>query len=165
MSGKTETEVFGTEYLLAVDAGVVTGLALFDRTGKLQWYRSHNMGSVSALRRAAYKLLNDTAGLSVVVVEGGGPVAEAWIKTAERLYLSILKTDAGQWRKTLLLPRERRNSEIAKQCAIHLAQQIIRESGVASYNSPTHDAAEAILIGTWGTFIKGWISKLPQLQH
>ena len=97
MSEKAETAVFSSEFLLAVDAGVKTGLALFDRSGKLLWYRSHNMGSVSALRRAAFKLLHDTAGLSVVVVEGGGPVAEAWIKAALKLNLTVLKTDAGQW--------------------------------------------------------------------
>lgn len=165
MSVKAEKEGFSTEFLLAVDAGVKTGLALFDRSGKLVWYRSHNMGSVGALRRAAHSLLHGTVGLSVVVVEGGGPVADAWVKSATKLNLTILKTDAGQWRKTILLPRESRNSETAKQSAIHLSQQIISESGAASHNSPTHDAAEAILIGIWGTFISGWIAKLPELQH
>lgn len=162
---KAGAEGFPTEFLLAVDAGVRTGLALFDRSGKLLWYRSHNMGSVSALRRAAHNLLVGIAGLSVVVVEGGGPVAEAWIKTAGKLNLNVVKTDAGQWRKTLLLPRENRNSETAKHSAIILSQQIIRESGADSYNIPTHDAAEAILIGIWGTFISGWITRLPDLRH
>jgi len=137
-------------YLLAVDAGVKTGLALYDNKGCLCWYRSHNMGSVASLRTAAYHLLNSIENLSWVVIEGGGPVAQAWIKEATRKNLNIIRTDAGEWRKVILHPREFRNSAIAKQSAITLSKQIIESSYAPSANRPNHDAAEAILIGLWG---------------
>lgn len=37
--------------LLAVDAGVRTGLALLDREGRLLWCRSHNLGTTARLKR------------------------------------------------------------------------------------------------------------------
>jgi len=39
--------------LLAVDVGVRTGLALYGDDGRLRGYRSHNLGSIARLRRAA----------------------------------------------------------------------------------------------------------------
>jgi hypothetical protein len=39
--------------LLAVDAGVRTGLALLDRDGRLVWCRSHNLGNTARLKKAA----------------------------------------------------------------------------------------------------------------
>jgi hypothetical protein len=90
------------EYLLAIDAGVKTGLALFSRPDKLIWYRSHNMGSVNGLRKAAYNLIHSIENLTCIAVEGGGPVAVAWIKEAGKQNIKIISTDAGEWRKQLL---------------------------------------------------------------
>jgi len=155
VAGNSEPRI----YLLAVDAGVKTGLALYDNLGCLCWYRSHNMGSVVSLRKAAYHLLNTIENLSWIVIEGGGPVSQAWIKEAVRKHLNIIRTDAGEWRKALLHPRECRNSVIAKQSAITLSKQIIDSSSAPSANHPTHDAAEAILIGLWGCVEAGYRSE------
>mgnify|MGYP000370310665 CR=1 FL=1 len=46
--------------LLAVDAGVRTGLAAFDGRGLLLWCRSRNFGTVSRLRRAGAIVLGKT---------------------------------------------------------------------------------------------------------
>lgn len=151
------------EYLLAVDAGVKTGLALYGKSNGLVWYRSHNMGSISSLRKALGHLVNSISGLSVIVVEGGGPVADAWIKEGMRAGIQIIVTDAGEWRKEMLYPREYRNKALAKQSAITLVRQIIENSKAPSKNSPTHDAAEAILIGLWGCKKIGWITGIPDL--
>ncbi|MBK6967010.1 MAG: hypothetical protein IPH20_24675 [Bacteroidales bacterium] len=159
-SGKSEGD-----FLLAVDAGIKTGLALYGIATGLVWYRSHNMSSISSLRKAAGHLVNSIEGLSVIVVEGGGPVAEAWKKEGQRAGIQIIATDAGEWRKEMLYPREYRNSATAKQSAILLVGQIIEKSVAPSKNSPTHDAAEAILIGLWGCRKVGWINKIPTLLH
>jgi hypothetical protein len=153
------------EYLLAVDAGVKTGLALFSRPDKLIWYRSHNMGSVNGLRKAAYNLIHSIENLTCIAVEGGGPVAVAWIKEAGKQNIKIISTDAGEWRKQMLFPREYRNSTTAKRNAIILSGSIIENSEAPSWNSPTHDAAEAILIGYWACKSVGWINKLNLINR
>jgi len=154
-----------SQYLLAIDAGVKTGLALYGKPDKLIWYRSHNMGSVSSLRKAATHLLHSIEGLMVIVIEGGGPVAEAWKKEAIQTGLEIISTDAGVWRKELLFPREYRDSLTAKQAAIGLAKKIIDKSDAPSANFPTHDAAEAVMIGLWGCKKHGWIQELPFIKR
>ena len=161
----TENSSQHSQYLLAIDAGVKTGLALYGRPDKLIWYRSHNMGSVSSLRKAAAHLLHSIEGLKVIVIEGGGPVAEAWKKEAIQPGLEIISTDAGVWRKELLFPREYRDSVTAKHAAIGLAKQIIDKSDAPSANFPTHDAAEAVLIGLWGCKKYGWIQELPFIKR
>lgn len=150
-----------TKYLLAVDAGIRTGLALYSQEGKLVWYRSHNMGSISSLRKAVYHLLKSVECLSYLVVEGGGPITSAWLHTATKLGIEALQTDAGIWRKEIFSMGKYRNSNIAKESAIRLAHQIILLSEAPSYNLPTHDAAEAILIGLWGCKKINWIEKYP----
>ncbi len=152
-------------YLLSVDAGVKTGLALYQKPDCLLWYRSHNMGSVSSLRKASGHLIHSIEGLSVLVIEGGGPVADTWKREGLRIGLQVIITDAGEWRKELLFPREYRNSETAKHTAIKLSGQIIEASFAPSGNFPNHDAAEAILIGLWGCRKTGWIDEIPLLKR
>lgn len=150
--------------LLSVDAGIRTGLALFNNQGQLVWYRSHNMGSISGLRRAVYPLLKSIDGLEYLIIEGGGPVAETWIHTAVKLGISTIKTDAGEWRRELLYDRQQRSGTKAKQTAVKMAMQFIKSSDAPGMNIPTHDAAEAILTGLWGCFKAGWIVRLPDLN-
>ncbi len=142
------------EFLLAVDAGIRTGLALFNESGKLIWYRSHNMGSLSSLKKAVYPILKSIEYLSFLVIEGGGPIVRAWLNAALKLGISAQQIDASVWRKDILFQREYRSGAIAKESAIQRAQQVIDSSKAPSQNAPTHDAAEAILIGYWA-----WINK------
>lgn len=151
-------------YLLAVDAGVKTGLALFGKPCNLVWYRSHNMGSYHALKSAIHTILQQIQGLRYLVVEGGGPIALQWTRQAEKQGISCITTDAGEWRKELLYSREYRNAETAKQTAVNLAGNLISRSGVKGKNTPTHDAAEAILAGIWGCKKTGWIADFPELR-
>ena len=136
-------------HLLAVDAGIRTGLALFSNSGKLLWYRSHNMGSLASLKKAAYPLLKSIENLSFFVIEGGGPITKVWLNAASKIGISAQQIDAADWRKDLLFQREYRSGPKAKGSAIQRAQQVIDISGAPSQNLPTHDAAEAILIGLW----------------
>jgi len=66
--------------LLAVDLGVRTGLARYGPDGRLRWYRSHNFGSATRLRRAVPALLD---GVRYLVVEGGGHLASIWAAEAD----------------------------------------------------------------------------------
>lgn len=152
------------KYLLSVDAGIRTGLALYNCSGVLKWYRSHNLGSMVSLRKVAYSLLKSIDGLEYIVVEGGGPITNVWINAAQKLKIATIRTDAGEWRKELLYLKEHPNSQKAKESAIKLSRQIIHSSDAPAYNAPKHDAAEAILIGKWGCKKVNWIQSVS-IQH
>lgn len=84
-------------WLLAVDAGVRTGMAALDGSGLLLWCRSRNFGSSARLRRAAAGLLDSLPDLGLLAVEGGGRLGEIW--TAEAVCLGLWAAmDAGRLR-------------------------------------------------------------------
>ena len=147
--------------LLAVDVGVRTGIACWGDDGRLRWYRSHNYGSLARLRRALPALLADPPDLARVVLEGGGPIAEAWAHEAERRAIEVQRVSAEGWRSLFLLPREQRSGAQAKEVAGRLARRVIDWSGARRPTSLTHDAAEAILVGLWGAMSAGWLRRLP----
>jgi hypothetical protein len=136
--------------LLAIDSGLKTGLALYNTSGELIWYRSHNFGNRTRLKKAAWRLLNEIEGLTRLVIEGGGRFAEIWVKAAGRRGLPVIQVQAETWRKSLIVARQRRTGKQAKQVADELAREIIEKSSAAT--GPTslrHDTAEAILVGWW----------------
>lgn len=107
------------------------------------------MGSLASLKKTVYPMLKSIENLSFLFIEGGGPIVRIWLNAALKLGLSVQNIDAADWRKDLLFQREYRTGFKAKESAIQRAQQIIDLSGAPSKNKPTHDAAEAILIGLW----------------
>ena len=147
--------------LLGVDVGVRTGLACFGDDGRLRWYRSQNYGSLARLRRALPRLLEDPPDLARVVLEGGGPIADAWSAEAERHALEVQRVTAEGWRSLFLLPREQRSGVQSKEVARRLARRVIEWSDARRPTSLTHDAAEAILVGLWGVMSAGWLRKVP----
>jgi hypothetical protein len=142
--------------LLAVDAGLRFGLAWFDQAGQLSRYRSQHVPNRGVLRRAARAALDEEPDLSVLVIEGGGPIADVWRGLAERRGVRVLQISAEEWREDLLLRRERRSGDAAKQSADGLARRLIGESGAKRPTSLRHDAAEAILAGAWAVRHLGW---------
>lgn len=141
--------------------GVRTGLALYNKTGRLGWVRSHNFGNKNRLKRAAHQLLNELPQLSWLVVEGGGPLAELWLQEARKRKLHTFHLMAEDWRKDLLYPREQRNGIKAKAHAEELARKVIRWSEAPMPKNLMHDAAEAILIGLWAVKKNGWLKEFP----
>jgi len=139
--------------ILAVDLGLRTGLACFDGTGVLLWYRSQNYGSRARLKKAAYSLLSemvrDGAPVTRLVIEGGGDLAPPWIHEAERRGIPVTQIQAETWRRALLYERQQRSGLDAKRHADERAREIIRDAGLPKPTSLRHDAAEAILIGYW----------------
>jgi len=151
-----------SQTLLAIDVGLKAGLAVYGRDGRLTAYRSRNFGSTDRLRRGVHAILSGRSGVSFLVTEGGGPLADVWSKEAERRGIGVLRIHAEDWRKRLLLPREQKSGEMAKQYADALARRIIEWSGAPRPTSLRHDAAEAIAAGLYGVLKIGWLSKLPR---
>jgi hypothetical protein len=147
--------------LLAVDAGLRAGLAVYGSDGRLQRYRSTNFGSPRRLRTAIFGVMNDVQGLGRVVVEGGGAVADPWLREAGRRGLPGIQVQAGAWREVLLRPRDRRTGSAAKEQADDLARRVIAWSAAPRPTALRHDAAEAILVGLWGVLQAGWLPELP----
>jgi len=150
-----------TDSLLAVDLGLKTGLALYNHTGRLQWYRSKNFGSPGRLKRSVYRLLGEIPRPAYLVLEGGGTLAEVWEREAGRRQVAVIRVSPETWRERLLYIRERRSGRQAKQSAGELARKVITWSGASRPTSLRHDAAEAILIGLWGVLEVGWLKELP----
>ena len=89
------------QYLLAVDVGLHTGLALFSEDAELLWYRSHHISSPAKLKKVAGKLLRDAPRPSHLLLEGGGPLADLWLNEAEKLAIDSRQIHAQQWREQL----------------------------------------------------------------
>jgi len=149
--------------LLAVDIGVKTGLALYGQDGRLRWYRSHNFGTAERLRRGVRGVLDTLPDLAWLVLEGGGPLADIWIREATRRHIPLRQISAEAWRRQFLYARQQRSGAQAKESATELARRVITWSGARRPTSLRDDAAEAILIGLWGALEVGWLAQLPDI--
>lgn len=148
-------------HLLAVDVGLHTGLALFDEAAQLLWYRSHHLSSPQKLKKIIAKLLRDTPHPTHIYLEGGGPLADLWIRDAERLSINIRQIQAEEWRKRLLYPRQHLSGPQAKREAGELARLAINELGGNKPTQLRHDTAEAVLVGLFGLLELGWLESWP----
>jgi hypothetical protein len=147
--------------LLAVDLGVRTGLAVYGDDGRLRSYRSQNFGTAARLKRGAPRLLDELPELTLLVLEGGGPLADIWAREADRRGIPVRQIAAEEWRTRLFYSRQHRDSVHAKRSAEELARRVIEWSGAPRPTSLRHDAAEAILLGLWGVLEAGWLPVLP----
>jgi hypothetical protein len=141
--------------LLAVDLGLRTGLALYDRSGRLVRYRSANLGTRARLKRAVPSILAEAA-IEVVVVEGDRALGDIWERAASRRGAPLLRVAPETWRATTLLSREQRTGRAAKIHAGRLARRVIEACDAPAPASLRHDAAEAILLGLWAVGELGW---------
>jgi hypothetical protein len=145
--------------LLAVDLALRTGLACYDESGRLRWYRSRDFGDAAHLRRAIPALLDEPGDLTRLVIEGQGPLAAGWAEEAAIRDVSVQWIPPGEWRR-LLLP-DPTSRAAAKRDAPIVARRVIAWSGLRPPSSLDHDAAEAILIGVWGVMNAGWLREIP----
>lgn len=150
--------------LLAIDLGLKCGYAYFDAEGRLKRYGSTNFGNRSRFKRGAYQFVKDGDGLDFLVVEGDRNLGEVFEKLAAKYEMEFQNVAPATWRKELLLPRQRRSGSDAKEAADEYARQIIDWSGLPGATSLRHDAAEAILIGLWGSLHVGLLKRedLPE---
>ena len=135
--------------LLAVDLGLRCGWAAFAKDGRLLAYGSRHYGSHATLRKAIPHILDGYPALSLLVVEGGGDLFVPWEKEAARRSIPVKQISGEEWRKTILLPWQRRTGKDAKAAADGVAREVIERSGAKRPTSLRHDAAEAILVGAW----------------
>ncbi len=147
--------------LLAVDLGLRTGLALYGPDGRLSWYRSQHYANRASLRRGVHGLLDACPEVSHLVLEGGGPIAEIWVRDAGRRGIAVRQIAAEDWRGRFFDPKDQRGRDRSKHSADVLARRIIEWSGAPRPTSLRHDAAEAILIGLWGVLEIGWLEQMP----
>ncbi len=136
--------------LLAVDLGLKTGLALFNRDGTLAWYRSHNFGSRERLKRGIPGILETIPDILAIVMEGGGNLATVREKEAERRGIATVKISAEEWRHEFLYSPEQRSGTDSKRHAGELARKVIQWAQASRPTALRHDTAEAIMIGLWG---------------
>ena len=146
------------EFLLSVDLGIRTGLAMFGSDGKLYWFRSQNFGSAPRLRKAIPWLLNQEEDLTAVIIEGGGPLLKIWDAELNKRNLEVIRIMADHWRHEILYQREQRNRSDAKANAKLYASKVIARLSDHGATSLDDNAAEAILIGLYGMQKLNWIS-------
>jgi hypothetical protein len=148
--------------LLAVDLGLRSGLAWYDGDGRLIRCRSVHFADRGMLRRALPSLWQEVPGLSQLVLEGGGMLADAWQRSAERRGIAVMQVSAEEWRAELLFKRERRSGLLAKEHAEILAGKVMEWSGMSRVGPLRHDAAEAVLCGLWAVRQLGWLDTWPE---
>lgn len=148
--------------LLAVDLGLRTGLALYGLDARLVWYRSQHYATRTSLRRGVHGLLDACPAVSHLVLEGGGPIADIWVKEAQRRDISLRQIAAEDWRGRFFIPKDQKGRDRSKLTADVVARRIIEWSGAPRPTSLRHDAAEAILIGLWGILEMGWLERVPE---
>ncbi len=148
--------------LLAVDAGLRTGLALYGGDGRLCWYRSVHYSSMTSLKRGVSQIIKSVEDIQWLVVEGGGDIVDKWVAAAKRKKISVRIVTAEVWREKLLYLRERRSGAVAKKHADGIARQVITWSQIGRPTSMRHDVAEAILIGLWGVLEVNMLVELPK---
>ena len=140
--------------LLAIDLGLRCGWASFDQEGRLIAYGSRHFGNRTALRKAIPQILDEHPRLECLVVEGGGDLFVPWEKEANRRGIALHQVMGEEWRRRILLPRDRTNGKDAKAAADVAAREVIERAGAKRPTSLRHDAAEAILIGSWFTSLR-----------
>ena len=145
--------------LLAVDLGLRAGLACYDESGRLRWYRASTFGDAARLRWAIPSLLDEADDLTRVVIEGHGPLALGWEEEAHARDVLVRWISPGEWRRLLLPDPDSRAA--ARRDAPIVARRVIAWSGLRVPSSLDHDAAAAILIGLWGVMNAGWLRDAP----
>jgi hypothetical protein len=152
---------------VGVDLGLATGIAVYGRDGRLESVRSRSFQSRDALRAAAGSILDEIPHVHGMIGEGGGELAEVWLRAARHRGIHARTVHAHEWRPSFLYPREQRDGAAAKAHAMRLAAQVVEWSGTKGVSASAlgHDAAEAILVGLFGVVQAGWLRELPRFRH
>ncbi len=138
--------------------GIRSGFALYSSKKGLMWYRSHNFGSRSRLRKGIYTILQSISHLRWVVIEGSRDIGKLWKKKVEAMGLKLIWVSSDEWRN-MLLPHPHLTGYALKEEAISTALRVIHFFQLSPPKRLNHNAAEAILIGLWGVIDVGWMEK------
>lgn len=144
----TENEPDNTPYLLAVDAGLHSGWALFSKAGHLLNCREVRFKNRRVLKAQVYKLLNDLKP-AILLIEGGGDLADTWMIQAEKNGIQVQQIYAETWRSDLFSPSAYRDRVSAKKEAKQAAAELIKNHHFSFTGTLHNNCAEAILFGHW----------------
>lgn len=143
--------------LLAVDIGLRTAWALFDRRGRLLRFESRNFVNRTRFRSGVVTVLKTLpTDIEVIVAEGDRKLARLWFECRSDWETQVV--GAEHWRREILWPRQRRNGPQAKEAAKLLAAKLVREDECGWSQDLNDDTAEAILLGLWAVRGRGWRS-------
>ena len=145
-------------HLLAIDLGLRLGWSCFQSDAQLIAYGSHHCGQANKLNALSYKALKALPLGSHVIIEGNGRLLKYWTKNAAKFDLDLTIIHAERWRATCLSTATSHDGKLAKNAALKIAHQLIRNRAKQGAVTLRHDAAEACLIGWWGLHHLGWIS-------
>ena len=158
--------------LISLDLGLRFGWAFYSLQGSLIGYGSHHCAGREQLKKCAYSLIQTLPPSSEIWIEGGGALLKFWTKPALKKTLTIRICHAHEWRSDLFKMSAHLSGKEAKQKAIQWAHYLIelnrqknkppefkgrRKKTKKSAPVIRHDTAEAILMGWWALFQRGWI--------
>jgi len=149
--------------LLAVDLGVKTGLAFWTSEGHLKWYRSQNYGSKERLGRAVFQVLHSVEQPAMLVLEGGGRLADLWADIAQRTGWPTEVLHAEEWRSHLINQSELNSATSLKDISVYYAKRAAVWGRHPVAGKLNHNTAEAILAGLWVLIKNGFSGNLPWL--
>lgn len=148
--------------LLAVDLGLKTGFAWIDEAGDVVRYRSTRFPDRGTLRRAVPGIVRERADVTVIVVEGDVALARPWASAARRMGAAFQEVGADVWRADLFPAHERTSGTVAKATADRFARRALELGPTSRPTSLRHDVAEAICLGIWAAWQRGWVASERQ---
>jgi hypothetical protein len=144
--------------LLAVDLGLRTATAVLDGSGEILQVDDWRFTDLPHLEGALEGILLNY-NITHVVVEGADmKLNRIWRKAVAKYELPYARVVAEDWREALLLPKERKNKQVAKDAAVLIAKQFWDKKLDHNGSSAklTKDAAEAVMVGLYALSVLGW---------
>ena len=143
-----------SQRLLAVDLGLKTAWSLWNCEGRLVRYDSRRFPSKTKLKSGVWSILREMPRIDVLVAEGDSRLAKVWFGCCKDWETELVQ--ASDWRPDVFPQRLRRTGSEAKESAMELATEIAQKDGCGPNKPLHHDLAEAILLGYWAVWSRGW---------
>jgi hypothetical protein len=163
-NGKKQEASVDSRRLLAVDLGLRTATVVLSGEGDILDVQDWRFTDHPRLEGALDGILKNHT-ITHVVVEGNDvKLVRIWRKAVEKYSpdLPFARVVAEDWREALLLPKERKNKQVAKDAAVLIAKQFLKKKKIEGQKTKlTRDAAEAILVGQYAIRILGWVDPQP----
>lgn len=160
LNGQQQEASVDSRRLLAVDLGLRTATVVLSGEGDILDVQDWRFTNHPQLEGALQGILNSHT-ITHVVVEGNDvKLIRIWKKAVEKYCpdLPFARVVAEDWREALLLPKERKNKQVAKDAAVLIAKQFLKKKKEGQNKAKlTRDAAEAILVGQYVIRILGWV--------
>jgi len=168
------------ELLMAVDLGLKSGVALYNKNGELLRYeqllfkkdsldeeiKKIIQGWESEIQSSTITAQNaDKPCVTKIAVEGGDvEILRAWDSAA--MDVSVTRISPEEWRFHLLSPKERLSGATSKAAARLIARQVVDDfSSMKHEGKFKTDVAEAVVLGFYVCQKLGWISRDPIVRR